>query len=150
MLKDQKYYESLDKRTKEYREYANRSKGLGDDVKKVLDKTGVSKVVKKFKNGKDCGCDKRQKKLNKMLPRSAKAVRCMDEKQYNDYKKYVENRTLNIWKRDEIKFLLGLYRWVFATNYNESDLCPSCTGSAKILLKITNNLDQVYQSYNSN
>ena len=60
-----------DKRTKAYKEwkakYDNQSKGLGDTVKKVFDKTGVSKAVK-FIAGEDCGCKERQTKMNTPPP----------------------------------------------------------------------------------
>ena len=37
MEKNKEYYESLDKRTKEYKDYiASQSQGLGDDIEKVL------------------------------------------------------------------------------------------------------------------
>ena len=75
MEKDLEYYENLDKRTKEYKEWkANKekedeasSKGLGDSVEKVLKATGVSDVVK-FIAGEDCGCDERKEKLNDLVP----------------------------------------------------------------------------------
>jgi len=42
---------------------------LGDDVAKITRKTGIKKVVDKVfdKLGKDCGCDKRQEKLNQIF-----------------------------------------------------------------------------------
>ena len=147
MIKDQAYYESLDKRTKEYKQYANRSKGLGDDIKKVLDKTGVTKVVDAITKGKDCGCNERKEKLNDLFPRSVKAVRCMTDDQLILYKNYRESRTLNIWYTEDIKFLTELYRWVFAISYNPKDFCLNCQGTAVKLLKITKHLDSVYESY---
>jgi len=46
-------------------------KGLGDVVADFTQSTGLDKVAKKVANlaGKeDCGCGKRQEKLNKMVP----------------------------------------------------------------------------------
>lgn len=40
-----------------------KSKGLGDTIAKVTKATGLDKLAPK-----DCGCKKRQKKLNKMFP----------------------------------------------------------------------------------
>lgn len=37
--------------------------GLGDTIEWVTVKTGVKKIVPK-----NCGCDKRRKKLNKLVP----------------------------------------------------------------------------------
>lgn len=41
-------------------------KGVGDSIAKFLEVTGVQKVVKA--TVKDCGCKKRQEKLNKLFP----------------------------------------------------------------------------------
>jgi len=48
----------------------NKSKGLGDTIEKITKVTGIKKVVdivNKTTN-KDCGCDKRKEKLNKLFP----------------------------------------------------------------------------------
>ena len=44
------------------------SKGLGDTIEKITEITGVKKVVEKVTGKKDCGCNKRKEKLNKMFP----------------------------------------------------------------------------------
>lgn len=41
-------------------------KGLGDSIARFLEATKVDKVVNSVV--KDCGCKKRQEKLNKMFP----------------------------------------------------------------------------------
>ena len=41
-------------------------KGVGDSIARFLEVTGVQKVVKS--TVKDCGCKKRQEKLNKLFP----------------------------------------------------------------------------------
>jgi hypothetical protein len=43
------------------------SKGLGDTIAKITKATGIETVVKKVA-GEDCGCKKRQEKLNIMFP----------------------------------------------------------------------------------
>lgn len=47
-----------------------KSKGLGDSIEKFTKATGIKKVVEATANamGKDCGCNKRKNKLNKMFP----------------------------------------------------------------------------------
>ena len=73
VIKDESYYKSLDKRTKEYKEWKASLKDktqikLGDAVEKITKATGIKKVVKKFTpEGKDCGCDKRKEQLNKLF-----------------------------------------------------------------------------------
>ena len=47
-----------------------KSKGLGDSIEKITKATGIKKVVDKVSEatGKDCGCKKRKKALNKLFP----------------------------------------------------------------------------------
>ena len=47
-----------------------KSKGLGDSIEKITEATGIKTVVDKVSKttGKDCGCNKRKQKLNKMFP----------------------------------------------------------------------------------
>lgn len=48
-----------------------KSKGLGDSIAVVTQLTGIKKVVEvvtKVVGVEDCGCDKRQEKLNKRFP----------------------------------------------------------------------------------
>ena len=47
-----------------------KSKGLGDTIEKITKATGIKKVVEKISEatGKDCGCAKRQDKLNELFP----------------------------------------------------------------------------------
>jgi hypothetical protein len=42
--------------------------GIGDVVEKVVDSTGISYVVKKIADKKNCGCAARKAKLNKLFP----------------------------------------------------------------------------------
>jgi hypothetical protein len=44
-----------------------KSKGIGDTVAKFTNATGIDQLVKKTM-GEDCGCKRRQEKLNKMFP----------------------------------------------------------------------------------
>ena len=55
---------------KYYRGKRRRSVGLGDTIEKVANATGVSKVVNAVSKvtGKDCGCKKRKKQLNNLVP----------------------------------------------------------------------------------
>lgn len=47
-----------------------KSRGLGDTIAKVTEATGIKKAVKVVATilDADCGCDKRQEKLNKRFP----------------------------------------------------------------------------------
>jgi hypothetical protein len=45
-----------------------KSRGFGDDLEKVFEKTGVKKIVEKITKGKDCGCNDRRDALNRSFP----------------------------------------------------------------------------------
>lgn len=139
----------LDKRTKAYKDcIKNQSEGLGDTIEKVARFTGIKQVVEAFTpEGKDCGCDKRKERLNNLFPIRRKPVRCFTEEQYNEYKSFINTRTLNIWNNKDIDMLIRLYAHIFAVQYHNRDLCRNCNGSAKILFRITEELDKVFDSY---
>ena len=156
MKKDNEYYEGLDKRTKEYKEWAKFNRigndveytpeGLGTNIEKVLKVTGVKKVIDSVFD--DCGCQDRLDNLNDPLIKQKRPpLRCLTESQYNDYQEYKTNRTLNVWKENEIELLINLYAHVFALQYNNKDLCRNCSGSGKILFRMSKELDVVYESY---
>tara|TARA_R110000803_G_scaffold76454_2_gene141090 strand:+ start:92 stop:556 length:465 start_codon:yes stop_codon:yes gene_type:complete len=151
MEKNKEYYEGLDKRTSEYKTWAkfnkigNESKGLGDTVEKVLKATGIKKIVDVFSD--DCGCNERKEKLNNQFPYKRKAQRCLTEQQYKEYSQYTERRTLNVWKEEDIELLIRLYAHVFAIQYSSKDLCRSCSGSGKILFRLSKGLDIVFETY---
>ena len=61
------------------------SKGLGDTLEKIFELTGIKSLVKAIA-GDDCGCDKRKKKLNKIVP-------------YSYYKVLINEHQLSIMKQ---------------------------------------------------
>ena len=136
--------EPKDKRTKEHKEW-KAQQGLGDTIEAVLEVTGVKAIVNLFTD--DCGCKERKEKLNKAFPYRRKAQRCLTQQQYEQYKLYTKTRTLDVWNESEIHFVIKLYAWVFAIQYNANDLCRSCAGSGKLLLIMSKDLDKVFISY---
>ena len=53
------------------RNYNQRSRGLGDTIAKFTHATGIHSLAQigaRAVGKKDCGCKKRQEKLNKMFP----------------------------------------------------------------------------------
>lgn len=121
-------------------------KGLGDTIEKITKATGIKKVVKAI-FGDDCGCNERKEKLNEIFAIERPSQRCLEEHQYEQYKMYRETRTLNVWNEAEMHFIIKLYAHVFALQYNVNDLCRNCDGSAKILLRISKELDTVFESH---
>ena len=65
----------------------SKSKGLGDDIKKIADKTGISKAVKMI-FGDDCGCEERRQKLNNMFP-NFKNIRPFTKDEKKVYEKII-------------------------------------------------------------
>ena len=50
---------------------SNKSKGLGDSIEKITRLTGIKSLAQmgaRAVGKKDCGCNKRKEKLNKMFP----------------------------------------------------------------------------------
>lgn len=153
MIKDENYYQSLDKRSKEYREWkASQKKGLGDAIETVTKTTGIKKIVETV--FKDCGCDKRKEKANafgfniaekvKGLIPSKLTPRCITEEEYNKWKKFqksIDGR-LRI-EKEEVKYIVDYYSSVF--NRKTSTPCPTC--SPKPLIQMIKRLDVVQEQY---
>lgn len=118
--------------------------GAGDVVEKITKATGIKKVVELFMDGKDCGCDKRKEKLNKLLPRRVK-VNCFNEKQYNDWKAFKEIRTITI-SAVQVKYVCELYADIFMQPVYYP--CTNC--SPRPLIAMIDKLDIVYDSYSVN
>ena len=90
-----------DKRTKKYKEWKkkfdNKSKGLGDDIEKITEATGIKQAVK-WALGEDCGCDERKEKLNKLFDYSK--PECLTESEYIFLSADKERRSINIYNRE--------------------------------------------------
>ena len=133
----------IDKRTKEYKEWikSQETKGLGDVIENVLEKTGIAKVAK-FLLGEDCGCEERKIKLNQMFP-SQKPL-CLEEEEYNFLTEYFEKDS-NIVKIQEQRDLLKIYNRVFRQkNARETSSCASC------VREMVAKLRRVYNEYKLN
>lgn len=114
-----------------------KSKGIGDDIAKFTEKTGLSKAVKLI-FGDDCGCKERQEKLNKLFP-NYKNIRSFTK----DEKQIYENIMPHIDKTQRInaeqKMIIGrLYKAVFEADAKWSN-CGSCNK------KTLDNLRKVYE-----
>jgi len=166
MEKTKSYYEKLDKRSKEFRDWkanqievkeprkfvTNHSKekvmGYGDVVEKILDTPGIKQVAwiaKKafFKEGEDCGCDDRKKKWNSAGTFPIKLnPRCFTEEEFDFWTDYRKRRTLNV-SGEDVKLICKLYSDVFNTLYWEP--CAGC--SARRLINVIDRLDKIYETY---
>ncbi len=113
------------------------SKGLGDTVEKIIKATGLDIFVE----GKDCGCEQRKEKLNKLFPYRFKA-RCLTEDEYKEWSIFKEIRTVKL-TGEQVKYICELYASVF--NRQIWYPCSSC--SAKPLIDMIDKLDKVHDSY---
>lgn len=132
--------EPKDKRTREWKEWKKnfdaQSKGVGDSVEKVLEKTGVAKVAK-WALGEDCGCDERKEKLNYLFP--YQKPNCLEEDEFN----YLAERVgkLNKVTVEEQERLLQIYNRVF----NDSAVMTNC--GTCFLNNVWKKLERVYNEY---
>ena len=97
-----------------------KSKGIGDDIEKVLKATGIDKVAKKIL-GEDCGCDERKKKLNQMFP----YARPFTEDELSIYESVLPRLKGGTITREDQATLVRLYNKVFNANIKPSS-CSSC------------------------
>lgn len=159
-LQEKGYYETIDKRSKDYREYKewkaskefetikanvdfhneNSRVGLGDVVEKITEATGIKKLVKAIV-GDDCGCDEKREKFNKAVNWRTKKVNCISEEDYK-WTVDVSLKSKVRWKREDTVRLVSVYNNVFNTKIKPTS-CGSCVKSYK------DKLVQYLEIYNS-
>ena len=150
-LEKEGYYDTLDKRSKDYREYKEwkatkqsesynklkqnietQSEGVGDTVAKITKATGIEKLVK-FVAGEDCGCDDRKDKLNKLF--NYKQIKCIPEDDYN-YLTDLFSRGKSVDTNKEKVRLITIYNYLFSKNQSSKTSCSPCiTGIVNKLKK---------------
>ena len=149
-LEKKGYYETIDKRSKDYREYkewnktkvskdyealkdnvAKQSKGVGDTVAKITKATGVDKLVK-FIAGEDCGCNERQIKLNKLF--SYKKINCISEDDYTYLNDFINSNPRKVSHNQKLR-LIKIHNNVFNTNQRQTSCEPCMIGIVKKLKK---------------
>lgn len=148
MEKDLEYYEGLDKRSKEYKEWkksfeesqADKPEGLGDVVANITKATGLDKVAEAAAEAfgfEDCGCEERQDRWNKLF--SFRKPECFTEQEYLFLKYFFEDYTNKVSYTDRKK-LYEIYNRVF----RKSETPTSC--SACLRDKI-NSLRKLFSDY---
>ena len=149
-LEKQGYYETIDKRSKDYREYKEwktskrsedynklkqnietQSKGVGDTVAKITKATGVDKLVK-FIAGEDCGCDERQVKLNKLF--TYKKINCISEDDYTYLNDFINSNPRKVTHNQQLR-LIKIHNNVFNTNQRVTSCEPCIIGIVNKLKK---------------
>lgn len=114
-----------------------KSKGLGDVIENITEKTGIKKAVDLFSKatGIDCGCEGRKEKLNKMFPFK---VNCLTESQYNELKQLTRNHSFT--SEENVRFT-QLYNEVF----NEKKEVTTCVQCVITRVKQIRKLIKVYE-----
>ena len=140
---EQEYYENLDKRTKEYKAYAEwkenqeaDSEGLGDTIEKITEATGIKAAVK-FLAGEDCGCDERKEKLNEIFRYNK--PECLTEEEYNWLSEFYSSNK-NVVTGMEKQKLIAIYNRVFRMNKRLTS-CSAC------MRNIYDKLKQYFEAY---
>jgi hypothetical protein len=121
------------------------SQGLGDDIEKITEATGIKKVVELFTpEGKDCGCEKRKEKLNKMFPKNK--PNCFNQEQFEDWtsasKEIEETNTISAETQNKIIFYLRMILNMSVSANN----CKSCSPSIwKRYISMLNDVASTYE-----
>ena len=137
-LEKEGYYDTVDKRSKDYREYKkwlnkssgyeslkdnveNQPKGFGDTIAKITKATGIERLIK-FIAGEDCGCDERQELLNKKFKYGR--VNCISEEDYNYAIEFLKGNTNKVSIATRIR-LNEIHNNIFSRKTPYSN-CKSC------------------------
>ena len=151
--KDLKNYKG-DRRSKEFRlmkeEFASQKEisGLGDVVEAFTKATGIKAVVDKVSDvlGVDCGCDERREKINNLLPRGRKQVRCMTDEEYTEYGLFMNTRKKGRLEADEVKYLMSLYTKIYNRKWAKVR-CTQCALKGRVK-EAMSDLDRTYNNHN--
>ena len=152
-LEKEGYYDTVDKRSKDYREYKkwlnkssnyeslkdnveNQPKGFGDTIAKITKATGIERLVK-FIAGEDCGCDERKEILNKKF--NYRTVNCIAEEDFNFATEFF-NRKPNKITNSQQNRMNNIHNNIFGTNKSTST-CASC------IIKTVDNIKKYLQVY---
>ena len=112
-------------------------KGLGDQIERFTEATGIKKLVK-WAFGDDCGCKERKQFLNKLFPRKQNPE-CLVEKEYKYLKK------VNLFKQTTLsaahqRGILKIYNRIFKKR-REFSSCSSC------VMNLVNEMKLVLKAY---
>ena len=132
-----------DKRTKAYKQWKKNHEagisGLGDAVEKITTATGIKAAVEFFADGRDCGCDRRKEKLNKLFPRQK--PECFTASEYELVKSAIESKK-NTFTAEEVKKYVAIYNRIFNEKFIGTN-CDSCFRN-----NVWDSLQKVFNQYN--
>jgi hypothetical protein len=151
VTKDDSYYENIDKRTREYKDWValkevqieQATKGLGDVVEKITTVTGIKALTKTFFGDEDCGCGNRKDALNEALPFGITAVNCPTEEDYFYMKSFFSRERTRVDRSQQLR-IVDIYNHIFAQHMVAPVGCPTC--SQKGFIKAINKLHKYYDA----
>ena len=137
MEQNNEYYESLDKRTKEYKEWKAKqpSEGLGDTIEKLTEATGIKAAVK-WLAGEDCGCEERKEALNKIW--RYRNTNCLTQEEYEWLDVFFQQE--GTVRPSGKRRMIEIYNRVFSARQGDTN-CKSC------IRDIANKMKKVYEAY---
>lgn len=128
-----------------------KSEGLGDTIAKVTKVIGIKKAVELWeaKTGKDCGCEERRVKLNKLI-HYARTINCMTLSQYDRWSKERAEILKQVAKKGSIEMpqltaIYELHRAVYGLPLEMP--CMDCSKAYKLWLNMVEQLEAIYKSY---
>ena len=133
----------LDKRTKAYKECikAKKSEGLGDTIEKITTATGIKQAVDFVfdKLGKDCGCEERKEKLNKLF--RYEEPKCLTQDEYDWLDKFFNSKKELVTSKDQIK-IIEINNRIFNAKVGPTSCGPCVRGTIKKLRKVYEQYDR--------
>ena len=150
--KDASYYENLDKRTKEYKEWvaAKQSQDetlLGNKIEQFTEATGIKKAVETITKAvgiEDCGCNTRKEKINNFHDRIRRIfihkqpIDLMTEEEYTFLVDFFNVNRTRVTAQEQMS-IYKVYNRLFEENVTPT-MCPSCykrvVGKLKRLIEL--------------
>lgn len=117
--------------------------GLGDKVEKILEATGIKKLVTWMNSGKDCGCDERKSLLN-MWSYKGLEPECMIKSEYEWMQEYMERHNKNKYSATDVFLLHKTHTRIFRAS---PKVCSSCNSSVISMQQMVKRLEGVMKIY---
>lgn len=148
--------EELDKRTKAYKKCLQEARlkemmakdeqdkiydqGLGDTIERFTKATGIKKAVDYVfdKLGKDCGCDARKEKLNKLF--RYEQPKCLTEIEYDYLDKFFKSKKEILTAAEQTE-LLAIHNRIFSKAAPFSNCSPCVRRMVTALRKVYDQYD---------
>ena len=126
---------------KTFLEKLKAAEGLGDTLEAISEATGVKKAVEWLANGRDCGCDKRKKKLNEMFRYKPE---CLVESEYEWWTDYLKRHDPTRFSKTDVYEIVRLYTRIFKVRPR---ICFNCSSALRSMNQLVTDLNILYDEY---